>query len=349
MKETTMTEKQWATLLNVINGKAVETMPVGFIIDSPWLPAWAGMSVIDYFTSEQRWLEANLKAARTFPDAMFLPGFWSEFGMCTEPSAFGSKCSWQKNDLPFAHPIITGFERVDSISRPDPSKDGLLPFVLNRLKHAQGQIEQQGHAIRFAVSRGPLNIASFLMGTTEFLMGIRANPDEAGRLLDTITDFIVDWLTLQMDTFATIDGIFILDDIVGFLGEKDFVKFAKPRLKKIFGCRDVKVRFFHNDAPGLVCAPHLADIGVNLFNFSSDHGLSQMRKLARDSVALLGNIPPRDVLAGGTPKQVAEAVETMLSGLEDRSRIIASCGGGMPPAVPTENINAFIEAVRSQL
>jgi uroporphyrinogen decarboxylase len=186
------------------------------------------------------------------------------------------------------------------------------------------------------------------MGTTEFLMGIRANPDEAGRLLDTITEFIIDWLTLQMDTFPTIDGIFVLDDIVGFLGEKDFVKFAKHRLKKIFGCRDINVRFFHNDAPGLVCAPHLAEIGVNLFNFSSDHGMGQMRKLAGNSVVLLGNIPPRDVLAGGTPTQVAESVETMLSGLEDRSRIIASCGGGMPPGVPTENINAFIEAVRKQ-
>jgi len=340
-----MTDKQWATLLNVINGKVDKTLPVGFIIDSPWLPGWAGMPVIDYFTGEDKWLEANIKAIRTFPQAMFLPGFWSEFGMCTEPSAFGSKCSWQTNELPFAHPIITIFEQVDAINRPDASRDGMLPFILNRLKHAQSRIEREGHAIRFAVSRGPLNIASFLVGTTEFLMGIRTNPDEAGQLLDTITDFIIDWLCLQMDTFATIDGIFILDDIVGFLGKEDFVKFAKPRLKKIFTCRDVKVRFFHNDAQGLVCAPHLAEIGVNLFNFSSDHGLSQMRKLAGDSVTLLGNIPPRDVLALGTAKQVADAVEAMLAGLEDRSRIIASCGGGMPPDVSTENINAFIEAV----
>jgi uroporphyrinogen decarboxylase len=150
-----------------------------------------------------------------------------------------------------------------------------------------------------------------------------------------------------METFPSIEGIFILDDIVGFLGQLDFVKFAKPRLNKIFNCRDVKVRFFHNDAPGLVCAPHLSEIGVNLFNFSSEHGLVQMRKLTGDNVTLLGNIPPRDILAAGTPKQVAQAVETMLAGLEDRSRIIASCGGGMPPAVSTENINAFIEAVRS--
>jgi uroporphyrinogen decarboxylase len=300
---------------------------------------------MDYFTGEQMWLEANLKAIRTFPQAMFLPGFWSEFGMCTEPSAFGSKCSWQTNDLPFASPIITSFEQVDSISRPDPSKDGLLPFALNRLKLTQKQIEREGHAIKFAVSRGPLNIASFLAGTTEFLMGVRANPDEVGRLLDMITDFIVDWICLQIETFPTIEGIFVLDDIVGFLGEQDFVKFAKPRLQKIFICRDVKVRFFHNDAPGLVCAPHLAEIGINLFNFSSDHGLAQMKKLVGDKVTLLGNIPPRDVLAAGTPAEVAQAVETMLIGLEDRSRIIASCGGGMPPEVSTDNINAFITAV----
>jgi len=341
-----MTEKQWETLINVIKGKTDTKIPVGFIIDSPWLPTWAQMPIIDYFTNPQMWLDANFKAIHTFPDVIFLPGFWSEFGMCTEPSAFGSKCSWPSDELPFAHPVITGFDKIDFIVKPDPSKDGLLPFVLNRLKNGRSEIEKKGHSLRFAVSRGPLNIASFLMGTTEFLMGVRANPDEAQKLLDMITDFIVDWLTLQIETFETIDGIFILDDIVGFLGEKDFVKFAKPRLKKIFNCRNVKVRFFHNDAPGLICASHLADIGVNLFNFSSDHSLPQMRKLAGDSVVLLGSIPPRDVLAGGTPKDVTEAVKKMLEGIEDKIRIIASCGGGMPPGVPTQNINAFIDAVK---
>ena len=340
-----MTDKQWTTLLNAIAGNVDKTLPVGFIIDSPWLPGWAGMSIMDYFTSEHLWLDANLKAIKTFPQVIFLPSFWSEFGMCTEPSAFGSKCSWQTNDLPFAAPIITSFEQVDSIKPPDPSKDGLLPIALNRLKLTQKRIEQEGHAIKFAVSRGPLNIASFLAGTTEFLMATQVNPDEVSRLLDMITDFICDWINLQIETFPSIEGIFILDDIVGFLGEQDFVRVAKPRLQKIFNCRDLKVRFFHNDAPGLVCAPHLAEIGINLFNFSSDHGLIQMKRLTGNKVALLGNIPPRDVLAAGSPAGVAQAVETMLAGLDDRSRLIASCGGGMPPDVSTENISAFISAI----
>ncbi|MHC4336708.1 MAG: uroporphyrinogen decarboxylase family protein, partial [Planctomycetota bacterium] len=87
-----MTEEQWNKLIDVINDKLLTPFPVGFIIDSPWLPAWAGISTTDYFSNEQMWFEANLKAVRRFPDIIFLPGFWAESGMCTEPSAFGAKC-----------------------------------------------------------------------------------------------------------------------------------------------------------------------------------------------------------------------------------------------------------------
>ena len=341
-----MTHEQWERLLAVINGELIKPLLVGFIIDSPWLPGWAGISTIDYFSSEQMWFEANLKAVRCFPDIMFLPGFWAEFGMCTEPSAFGSKCSWPENELPYPDKIITDISRVDSIHKPDPRTDGLLPFVLNRLKRYQNQIEKTGHAIKFAVSRGPLNIAAFLVGSTEFLTAIRTNPKEMHKLLDTVTDFIIDWLKLQAETFPSIDGVFILDDIVGFLGEEDFREMALPYLARIFQSFETSVKFFHNDAAGLVCAPHLLEIGVNLFNFSYQHTLTEMKKLTNNAVTLFGNIPPRDVLAAGTPEDVRNSVKAACDSVEDKRRIILSCGGGMPPGVSTENIKAFLSAGR---
>jgi uroporphyrinogen-III decarboxylase len=340
-----MTTEQWEKLLAVINGELVEPLPVGFIIDSPWLPGWAGMSIIDYFSSEQMWFDANIKAVRQFPDIMFLPGFWAEFGMCTEPSAFGAKCSWQEHELPYADKIITDIQDVHSLNKPNPKTDGLLPFVLNRLKHYKGQIEQAGHNIKFAIARGPLNVASFLAGSTEFLMAIRTNPDETKKLLDIITDFLIDWLELQANTFPSIDGVLILDDIVGFLGEQDFKEAALPYLKRIFQSLEVNVKFFHNDAAGLVCAPYLPEIGVNLFNFSFQHTLAQMKKLTNNAVTLLGNIPTRDVLVAGTCEDVRKSVKDALESVSDKSRIILSCGGGMPQDVPTENIEAFISAV----
>jgi uroporphyrinogen-III decarboxylase len=337
-----MRQDQWNKLLTVINGELVEPLPVGFIIDSPWLPSWAGISALDYYSSEQMWFEANLKAVQQFPDVIFMPGFWSEFGMCTEPSAFGAKCSWQPNDMPFADKIITDIKETCTLKKPNPRKDGLLPFTLNRLKHYQDQIEQQNHNIKFAVSRGPQNIASFLAGNTEFLMAIRTNPDEVHKLLEIITDFIIDWLELQIETLPSIDGVFVLDDIVGFLGEQDFKETALPYLQRIFKSFDVAVRFFHNDAAGLVCAPYLAEMNVNLFNFSFQHTLAEMKELTNNTVTLLGNIPTRDVLAAGSPDDVRKSVKAAMNSVEDKSRIILSCGGGMPPDVPTENIEAFL-------
>ena len=136
-----MTDPQWETLLKTIKGETQHPLPVGFIIDCPWLPNWHGVRILDYFSNDALWLEANLKALRTFPDALFLPGFWSEYGMCTEPSAFGARCNFPANEFPHAHKVIRSSADIDDLVVPDPRTDGLLPFVLNRLKLAQPHIE----------------------------------------------------------------------------------------------------------------------------------------------------------------------------------------------------------------
>ena len=339
-----MKNQHWEQLLRVLAGETLPSLPVGFIIDSPWLPGWAGGSVLDYYTSERLWLEWNLKAIREFPDVWFLPGFWSEFGMCTEPSAFGAKCVWHEHELPFAEKLIETPEQMKALRKPEVRTDGLPPLMLKRLLHQQKSIEAEGHAIRFAVCRGPLNIASFLMGATEFMMALGEWPDESHAMLESITQYLANWLCLQKEKIPSIDGIFILDDLVGFLGPDDCEAFALPYLKRLFAAFENKVRFFHNDAHGLVCAPCLEQIGVNLFNFSFNHPMEQMRQLCGKNVTLLGNLPPRDVLALGTPDQVRSGVHAMLEGLPDRRRVILSVGGGMSPQTPTANIKAFLEA-----
>ncbi len=341
-----MNQAQWETLLAVVAGERVEPVPVGFIIDSPWLPGWAGMRILDYFASDRLWLEANLRVVQRFPEVIFLPGFWAEFGMCTEPSAFGSRPAWHEDEFPFAEKVLASIEAAADLAVPDPARHGLGPLALRRLALAREAIEATGHAVRFATARGPLNIAAFLLGSTEFLMALRLDPERVHSLLRKVTDYLVAWLRLQAETFETIEGIFLLDDVVGFLGEEDFRTFALPYLREAFSALEARVRFFHNDAQGRVCAPHLAEMGVNLFNFSFEHSLAEMRNLTGGRVALVGNIPPRDVLAAGTPEEVRAAVRAALEGLDDTRRLVLSCGGGMPPGVPTENIEAFLEAAR---
>ncbi|MGD0591221.1 MAG: uroporphyrinogen decarboxylase family protein [Bacteroidota bacterium] len=340
-----MTDHQWEMLQRTMKGEVVNPLPVGFIIDCPWLPNWYGINILDYFSNDELWLKANLKALQDFPDVMFLPGFWSEFGMCTEPSAFGARCVFPMNEFPHAHKIIQSVDDIDSLLQPNPRTDGLLPFVLNRLKLAQPKIEAAGHKIRFAVARGPLNIASYLMGSTEFLTTMMMQPEKAEALMKKITLYLKDWLQLQMETFPSIDGIFMLDDIIGFMGEEEFRAFGLPYFKELYDA-NVSVKFLHNDAPCKVSAPLLPEIGINLFNMGFDISLNELKHLTQNRVTLIGNIPPRDVLASGDAASVTETTVKLVNSLQDKSKVIFSCGGGMPPAVSSENIAAFIKAVR---
>jgi uroporphyrinogen decarboxylase len=251
---------------------------------------------------------------------------------------------WGEDEFPFARKVLRSSSDVERLEQPNPRKHGMLPFVIKRLKHLQPEIEKAGQKIRFAVARGPLNIASFLMGTPEFLEAINTNPEQMHRLLAIVTDFLVDWIAYQREAFPSIDGIFLLDDIVGFVSRRDFETFCLPYLQRAFSA-DVTVKFFHNDAPCKASAPLLEAAGINLLNFGIQHQLAEMKTWTNNRITLMGNIPPRNVLAEGTPADVARAVKEMLTPLDDRSLLIVSCGGGMPPHTPTENIKALISTV----
>lgn len=341
-----MTNKQWEDLLAIVEGRSTDRKTIGFIIDSPWLPGWAGISTLDYYSSDDIWLRTNLKAIELFPDVTFLPGFWSEYGMCTEPSAFGARSVWYESNLPHAEKVIHSNGDIDLLPKPNVTCDGLLPFMINRLKLMEPAIKENGQCIKFAVSRGPLNIATFLMGTSEFLLLLAMDPDKAHELLEKITKFIVDWIRYQKASFPSIEGVLLLDDIVGFVGEEECKEFVVPYIKRCFCAIDSKIGFFHNDAFGLICAPYLKEMGVNLFNFAFDHPINKIRELAGPEVALIGNLPPRDVLAAGSPEEVYAATRMMMRETLDQSRIIWSCGGGIPQNVTTENLQAFVSAIK---
>ncbi len=135
-------------------------------------------------------------------------------------------------------------------------------------------------------------------------------------------------------------------DIVGFISEADYLKFAHPYLKELFD-QPVTVKLFHNDADFRQSVKHYPDLGVNLYNPGIHMTMEEIHNATSHRMTILGNIPPRDVLAQGSPEAVRKAVQSLVANTGDHSRMLLSCAGGMPPGVTTENIRAFIEAVRS--
>ena len=161
----------------------------------------------------------------------------------------------------------------------------------------------------------------------------------------TITDFLKNWHQIQHDAFPTIDGIMMLDDIVGFVGEEEFKEFGLPYIKEIYDL-PASVNLFHNDADCSTSVKFYPEMGVHIYNPGIQMTINELKAAIDNKLTILGNIPPRDVLAAGSPLDVANAVGKLLEETGDHTRLILSCGGGMPPGVSTENINAFLNKVK---
>ena len=90
-------------------------VPVGLIVDSPWIPGYLGISTLDYYTMPDVWLESNLKIKRDFPGLILIPDFWVEYGMATEPSGFGCRVVFFEDRMPNINHIISSAEDIEQI------------------------------------------------------------------------------------------------------------------------------------------------------------------------------------------------------------------------------------------
>ena len=345
-----MNNSQWSRFKSVLSAEN-KSLPVGLIVDSPWMPGYCGMTFIDFFARPEEWFKAYLKIKNDFPDILFLPDWWLEYGMATEASGFGCRISFYDDNLPIVHHIIDSVDDVDAIgtiTQPDPRKDGFMPLLMNLQRYIQPRLEQIGEEINIVSTRGPLTIASHLLALTEMLLCAKMEPDELHKLLKITTKLCIDWLTAQLENVRTATGILVLDDVCGFFSKDDYEEFAHPYLKEIFAAFPECVHLFHNDTDSDVCFPYIADLGVDVFNFTHGKDIGTARKMIGDSVTLLGNIPPM-ALRNQSPDEVHDIAADVISSYKNANGggingLILSLGGGAPMGATKENLEAVLRA-----
>jgi uroporphyrinogen decarboxylase len=143
----------------------------------------------------------------------------------------------------------------------------------------------------------------------------------------------------------TVESIFILDDIVGFINEEHYQEFVHPYLKKICDAfPNDWIKIYHNDADINACMDHLPDCGFHVLNWGKQTELEEVKDRIGDRMCLMGNVNPLEIGVRGTPEEVFDATIDVLeqSGGEG---IILSVGGGVSPGMPRENIIAMQKAL----
>jgi uroporphyrinogen decarboxylase len=342
-----MTPGQWNILQQCAQGADPGHVPVALIVDSPWIPGHLGLSTLDYLTDPEVWFQANLRIEREFPTAIFLPGFWVEIGMTAEPSAFGCKVSLYPDKTPVAHPIASGVEELESLPPPNPLTDGFMPVILNYYRRAEPRVNDAGHVIKVVAARGPLTVATHLMGVSNFLLGLKLDGAATHRLLRTTTTLVRTWLEAQAAALKDVEAVMVLDDIAGFVSTKDYLEFAHPYLKEIFAAFPGALKVFHNDTDNPVSYKHLRDLGIHIFNFTHLQPIAKVRSLVGSDLCLMGNVAPLETLVRGKPEHVLEQARACVAEHGGAKGLLLSAGGGVSPDTPGANIAALLQAAQS--
>ncbi len=342
-----MTPEQWRDFKTVAKGGRLARTPVAAIVDSPWIPGYVGVSHLDYYLDPELWFQANLKVARDFPDVILFPSWWVEYGMAVEPSAVGNRIHFWNDQPPGQSPTLFRLEDAASLAPVNPQTDGLMPFVLRLYERHKPRIAAEGHVIPVVAARGPLCLASFLRGVTQFMTDIAENPEGAHLLLRYAAQVVIAWLRAQAEVIGKeVEGILVLDDIAGFLSRRAYLEFGHPYFKQIcdtFPSQWVKV--YHNDANVRPFLDLIPEAGFDVLNWSHKIPFAEAREKTAGRLRLMGNLAPLDLGVHGSPEQIRAAARALVE--ESRGvGLILSFGGGVSMNTPASNLRALMSAIK---
>ncbi len=151
----------WQRFIVAARRGTPDKVPVALIVDSPWLPGYAGIDTRDYYLLPEQWLSINRGLIDRFPEAVWIPGFWVEYGMAAEPSAFGARLRFYPDRPPAVEPLVEDLSFwAERIEPANPHQDGLMPLILRLTEVMDTRLRAEGLGIRMVCARGPLTVAS---------------------------------------------------------------------------------------------------------------------------------------------------------------------------------------------
>lgn len=337
----------WGTFKQAARLEQPAQVPVAFIVDSPWLPGYAGLNTLDFYTLPDKWFQVHRGLIDRFPDAVWVPGFWVEYGMAAEPSAFGAKIQFHQDRPPSIEAVITDASYWATVKPAHPHRDGFMPLVLRLYRHAEARLLTEGLSIKMVAARGPMVTAGYLMGINDLMMSLVLQPDAISQFLEALTTTIINWLHAQLDVLADPEGILLLDDIVGMVSLQHYNQFVAPHLKRIFDEFEGLIRIYHNDTPCQHLYPAFTEANFDVFNFTHKVNIAQVKAQMGHRVALMGNVPPLDVAVRQPPEEVSRAARACLDQAAPGGGFILSVGGGVSPDTPAASLEAMVAAAQN--
>lgn len=333
----------------IVTGDVVEDPLIAIWNTAPFLNAFYGIDLKEYYYQAKTKLEVQLRFQNRFPEFYCFPGIWADYGAIIEPSAFGCRIEWPEGGMPMAQPVIRTEVDLRSLKKIEPKKDGLMPRALDQYRYFWDHldvkyIEEYGYLDGLATSFGPVELAAVLMGHEHFFTKLIEDPLGVHELLKVTTDSVIRWLEAQERINGSLKRIILADHIPGQVSRSHFEEFWIPYTNTATLSFPDAMVFYHNEFP-IPYVDALAEFRFHVFHFGGELGI--VKKAIGEKVTLAGNLHPVSLMLSASAEEVYKAALQCLEIGASGGRFLLSTAGGLAPGTPLRNLLAMEEALDS--
>lgn len=337
----------WNNFIDRIKNKNTNVIPIAIFGTQRFYASLSGYNFYDSLFFPEKMFLSQFNVFSEFKEIVFIPGAWPDYGAgVILPSAFGAVARWSKNYPPAIVKNVIDTKIISNIYIPDVKKDGLCFLYLKTLSYFKDKLNKKGKdVLRTIWSIGPGELLSFIWNIEDFFVNCYENTKLVHKLLDIVTNTIINWYKEQIDILDNVECLLITDDISGMLSRDLYKKILYPYHRKIRNEFRNLIAILHNDTKSEHIMDYFVDIGFDVWNIGCKENVEKVVREIGNDISIMGDLDPLILMQKGKPQDVKKACIEFIRKASKSSRFILSLGGGANENTPKENIYAIINTI----
>jgi uroporphyrinogen decarboxylase len=341
-------------VLHAIRRQPLDRIPVGPTIADSALFLHGGMTVREFATDARKMLEAQLRAFELAPRDIIFVGCDNYY----IAEGFGCGIAHPEDELPYQEtaPVsIDEIERIYDLEVPDPSRDGRMGVfleVIARLRQELGDTV----AIRSS-GTGPTSLASYLVGTQDFLTylgmieaDLGGNEEAIRHAFELAAEALIAFhgaaLAAGADILHCGDSLASLD----MISPRMYEKYAWAYEKKVIEADRANggITLLHICGNMDRVIPLMGATGADLVEIDHKTNLARAKKLIGETTCLIGNVDPVTIMLEGSVDEIRQdCLRCIESAGSPNGGFILGTGCHVARSTPAESLRIMTETAWS--
>ena len=263
-------------------------------------------------------------------------------------SAFGGGIKFREMGAPdLEESFISSVEDLKNLDLGKLDKSEIINTVFKSLRDTKSKIGDE--YVLTMTAWGPYTLGARMVGEENMMKATFKNPDLVHKVADFATDLLIH-LYEPVVSDGTLQVISLADPTASgdLISKKQFETFALPYLKKFTDWAKSKnahtlVHICGNTTDRLDLFPQT---GASCISLDHKTDIAKAKEILHGKMCFAGNVDPVNTMLQGSVQDVEDSCKHVIQTAGTDGGFVLMPGCDIPPTVPYENIQKFIEVAR---